>query len=325
MFTACPLMSDDEVSDYNKLHNYINTSIVDNIVYSFKAARHISEYKPLVEIHERRGDIKPLLFNVIDNFCFDNLDAVCLNKANFDRILKSAIQIYESRNIEIANKESVTADILAEYGYLINIERRKLTEDITDAEVEIFRHFLQLLSFLSDFNRCICGFSPMVIQFGMVGVVTKHLVNAIKQSMRGKWSNELIDIISDIILHDVSGRLLEDIIQYDTYLATSGNSEVKFITEFRWEKYRSAEIDMVVVKDCGCELYEIKNSDKIVKNQSRWLRNTEVINEVSRLYGKVIKRAVIYRGKSEVVNIEGTDIEYINAEGYLEGLRTGLV
>ena len=66
-----------------------------------------------------------------------------------------------------------------------------------------------------------------------------------------------------------------------------------------------------------CEIYEIKHSDKVVVEQAKHLLDEEKCSLVTRRYGEIKGKYVVYRGKNEEVG----DIQYINVEQFLSKLN----
>ena len=64
----------------------------------------------------------------------------------------------------------------------------------------------------------------------------------------------------------------------------------------------------------SCEVYEIKHSKERVPQQYRHINDHEKLAETERKYGRITKRAVLYRGDAYV---EENGVEYINVEFYL--------
>ena len=60
------------------------------------------------------------------------------------------------------------------------------------------------------------------------------------------------------------------------------------------------EYDMVIYdKNTNtCRIYEVKHSDKVVKQQSKFLRMDELNQIAENRFGKITGKYVIYRGKT---------------------------
>ena len=79
--------------------------------------------------------------------------------------------------------------------------------------------------------------------------------------------------------------------------------------------FPAGEIDMVVFdeNECTCELYEIKHSTEIAKEQYRHLVDKKKCEKIEFKYGDIKSRNVLYRGEDTVVD----GINYINITSYL--------
>ena len=118
--------------------------------------------------------------------------------------------------------------------------------------------------------------------------------------------------VAERILDEIRGRMMEDIVLLETQ--TARHDRIVFKLQFT-----IGEFDMVVVdtKAAECELYEIKHSAEVVPAQYRFLIDPEKCNAAEFRYGKIKRRAVIYRGESKLMD---NGIEYINVEEYLKAL-----
>jgi hypothetical protein len=118
--------------------------------------------------------------------------------------------------------------------------------------------------------------------------------------------------ITERILDEIKGRMMEDIVLLETKMANAEREVFKL-------QFAVGEFDMVVAdnQSLTVQVYEIKHSDKIVKEQYRHLIDKEKLAETEFRYGKIIKRAVIYRGENTTTD---DGIDYINVEDYLKSL-----
>ena len=144
--------------------------------------------------------------------------------------------------------------------------------------------------------------------------------------MQGITFGQLSDVekafVTDRILEDVRGRMLEDIILLESMKALGNNYEV-----FKY-RFASGEFDMVIYdkRERECAAFEIKHSGKCVPEQSRHLRNERLISLTTPRFGTLAGRYVLYLG-DDVDTEDG--ISYRNAEEFLKKLpdvelRSGL-
>ncbi|MCR4661770.1 MAG: ATP-binding protein, partial [Clostridia bacterium] len=87
---------------------------------------------------------------------------------------------------------------------------------------------------------------------------------------------------------------------------------------FQYRFVEGGKFDMVIYdsETNSCSIFEVKHSDKATKDQTKYLNNAEKCATVERIYGKIIEKYVLYRGRTRRV---GT-INYINVEDYLMNL-----
>jgi hypothetical protein len=144
--------------------------------------------------------------------------------------------------------------------------------------------------------------------------IAKALVYSLKQDEYFQSVSELDkEYIMAKILDDVKGRMLEDIVLLETFKAASRSQEV-----FKFKFDLRGEYDMVIYdKNTNtCRIYEVKHSDKIVEQQSRFLRMGELNEITEKRFGKIMGKYVIYRGQTQEVD----GVQYVNVEEYLNGL-----
>ena len=118
--------------------------------------------------------------------------------------------------------------------------------------------------------------------------------------------------VTERILDEIKGRMMEDIILLETAMA---HAELQvFVLQFA-----IGEFDMVTCNPVKmtCSIYEVKHSREAVPEQYRHLVDEAKLKETTRQYGDITGRYVIYNGNDHVQD----DIRYINAEEYLKQLK----
>ena len=114
--------------------------------------------------------------------------------------------------------------------------------------------------------------------------------------------------ITERILSEIRGRMMEDIVLLETILAEP--EKQVFVLQFA-----VGEFDMVTFDPASisCKLYEIKHSQEIFPGQYRHLTDEKKLRETRKQYGEIAGRFVIYNGEASVRD----DIQYLNVEEYL--------
>jgi hypothetical protein len=120
------------------------------------------------------------------------------------------------------------------------------------------------------------------------------------------------NFVTERILGEIKGRMMEDIVLLETKLANP-KKEV-FVLQFA-----IGEFDMVVFDPAAgsCEIYEVKHSTEAVAQQYRHLIDEQKCELTRHRFGPITGKYVLYRGEDMVVE---NGITYWNVEAYLMGL-----
>ena len=139
----------------------------------------------------------------------------------------------------------------------------------------------------------------------------KALVHSLaKDKLFAALSEKEKSMVSERILEEVRGRMMEDIVLLETSKSVKRHKRV-----FKLQ-FAVGEFDMAIYdpESNTCECYEIKHSNQIVPAQMRYLLDEEKLNQTSKRFGDITKRCVLYRGEDTVLE---NGIEYRNVERYL--------
>ena len=135
-----------------------------------------------------------------------------------------------------------------------------------------------------------------------------------KDELFSSLSEQEKTLVSEHILEEVRGRMMEEIVLLETFKSAKKNKRVFKLT------FSVGEYDMVIYdsKENTCECYEIKHSNQIVPAQTKYLIDEEKRNQTSKRFGNITKRCVLYRGEDTILE---NRIEYMNVENYLKGVQ----
>ena len=204
--------------------------------------------------------------------------------------------------LKIRNKERQTIEI----------------KDIHIQEITEYLKALDLLQIVYTENIPISNKKEERIIFtqsGMRFCQAQVLVYSLMQDeVFGSLTGDLRDIITEKILEDVQGRMLEDIVFLETK-RTYGSKRNVFKL-----KFASGEFDMVIQDKAKkqCEIFEIKHNKQMISTQYRHINNEEKIVLTEAQFGKVVRKCDLYRGESQVLE---NGVEYKNVEEFLKGLQ----
>ncbi len=302
---------------------YIDTAICTNIQHSLKCYQDGNHFRNLYDLYEKKeltGAINRIIENeshkfliqiFTDDFMSHDLHLLDRNLRN-DREEENRIEIFEN-----LDEASVTKNLME----ILEIKNKDLqTVQITDDHVNEIKEYLEALDLLDNCDLRAIGrklkFSENNIftQPGMRFCQAKALVHSIlKDEKFNQLSEPVKAFITERLLTTVMGHMLEDIVLLNTKRRYGKTKEVFKLY------FAAGEFDMVIYdrKKAEIECFEIKHSDEIVEDQAKHLLNEANITNTEKMYGKVIRRCVLYKGGS---GIASNGIEYKNVEEFLKGM-----
>lgn len=303
---------------------YIDTAIAQNIQHSLKCYDRGNHFRNLIDLYK-----KDELTNAINRIIEDMNQAFTVDVITRDfnsSDLGSAKDLLRREKAETKRTDSLdTFDASEVTKKLMDIlkNRNKERQSIEIKEVHIqeiteYLKALDLLQIVYTENIPISNKKEERIIFtqsGMRFCQAQVLVYSLMQDeVFGSLTGNLRDIITEKILEDVQGRMLEDIVFLETK-RTYGSKRNVFKL-----KFASGEFDMVIQDKAKkqCEIFEIKHSKQMVSTQYRHINNEEKIVLTEAQFGKVVRKCVLYRGESQVLE---NGVEYKNVEEFLKGLR----
>ena len=302
---------------------YIDTAIAQNIQHSLKCYDRGNHFRNLIDLYK-----KDELTNAINRIIEDMNQAFTVDVITRDfksSDLGSAKDLLRREKDETKRTDfldtfdaSEVTKKLMEILKIRNKERQTIEiEEVHIQEITEYLKALDLLEIVYTENIPISNKKQERIIFtqsGMRFCQAQVLVYSLMQDeVFGSLTGELRDIITEKILEDVRGRMLEDIVFLETK-RTYGSKRNVFKL-----KFASGEFDMVIQDKTKkqCEIFEIKHSKEPFPAQYRHINDEEKIFLTEAQFGKVVRKCVLYRGESEMLE---NGVEYKNVEEFLKGL-----
>ena len=304
--------------DNESTRMYIDTAICSNIQHSLKCYQDGNHFRNLYDLYEKK-ELTGAINRIIENESHKFLVQILTDDfKSHDLYLLGRNLREEEKRIEIFDnlvEGSVTKNLME----ILEIKNKDLqTVQITDEHVEEIKEYLKALDLLDECDlRAIGGklkFSDNNIftQPGMRFCQAKALVHSILKDEKFAQLSELVKtFITERLLTTVMGHMLEDIVLLDTRRRYRNRKEIFKLY------FAAGEFDMVIYdkKKAEVECFEIKHSDEIIEEQAKHLLNEDNIISTEKIYGKVIRRCVLYKGGS---GIASNGIEYKNVEEFLK-------
>jgi len=306
---------DDEAT-----RQYIDTAICKNIQHSLKCydrGNHFRHLKTLYEKDELTSAINRIIEDMNHDFTINVLTRDF--KSNDLGMAKSNLR--KERNSEKQTDVLDTMETGKAVQRLMQIleikNKENQTINIEEIHIKEIREYLKALELIeiskidtlpSDGTR---EEHVIFTQPGMRFCQAEALVKSLEDDCEFmKLDQRLQEIIKNKIIEDIQGRMLEDIVYFETKRVAKKNQDVFKL------RFASGEYDMVVYdkQTNTCQTYEVKHSQEYVPQQAKNLMDEEKSELTELRFGKITRKCVLYRGKT-LIGENG--IEYKNVEEYL--------
>ncbi len=314
---------DASFRDDESTRRYIDTAICRNIQHSLACCEgggHFRHLRPLYEAGELTGAINRIIEDMNHAFLVSVLTRDFLSHdlgLAARNLRKDRDPERRTTALDEIDTEAVTRRLMD----ILDIRNQQdQTVTITKAHVAEIKEYLAALDLIVDcpIETTEPGTEPvehiLFTQPGMRYCQAQALVHSLmKDTLFRSLSEKERRNITDRMLEEVRGRMLEDIILLETTKALGSRYKVCKL------QFASGEFDMVVYdreENC-CAAFEIKHSRQAVPEQARHLRDVEKCALTERRFGKLVGKYVLYLGERK-----GTedDIAYRNAEEFLKEL-----
>jgi hypothetical protein len=221
-----------------------------------------------------------------------------------------------SKHVKLSIDKEAVVGRLMQLLDIRNLKDQKIAIDI--AHVLEIKDYLRVLDLIIEcpFETFHPEIKPkdyvIFVQPGMRYCQAQTLVHSImKDEQFSILEKEKKDIITNRILSDVKGRMLEDIVLLETSKHLKSRYSVfKLFFEI-------GEFDMVIYdkKSHSCDIFEIKHSDEAIPAQYQHLIDEDKCSKTEFRFGQIVGRHGLYRGASHITD-DGIQSE--NVEQYLK-------
>ncbi len=311
--------SDSPFANKEKADEYLDSAIAHNIQHSLAHYQYGGHFRSLYELYEK-DELTSAINRVVEdlNHRF-TLEVIDRDFSSHDFGM-AAKNLRSDRNkptsiLDRIDKEAFTKR-LKELLEIKNKEERKV--DISPSNCVEIKEYLDALDITVDveIRHLPAGGSNLITVFTQPGLCYSQARFLIQSLLLDETFSSLsateMDFITELIISDVKGRMMEDIVILETKKAYPDKDVFKL-------QFAVGEFDMVVLdkERKSVEIYEIKHSEERVKDQYRHLVDERKLESTAFRFGDIVKRAVIYRGNDY---LETNGIEYKNVEEYLKEL-----
>lgn len=314
---------DASFRDDESTRRYIDTAICKNIQHSLSCCQDGGYFRHLQSLYEA-GELTGAINRIIEDMNHRFLIRILINTFKSHDLGSAADVLRRERDpqqrtdiLDRIDKEAVTKRLMD----LLEIRNQEdQSIGITNTHVEEIKEYLKALDLIVDVpaETIIPSAEPLenilFTQPGMRYCQAQALVHALaKDKVFASLSEQEKTMVSERILEEVRGRMMEEIVLLETFKAAKKSRRVFKLT------FSVGEYDMVIYdsRKNTCECYEIKHSNQIVPAQAKYLLDEEKLHQTSKRFGTISKRCVLYRGEDRMLE---NGIEYRNVEKYLKAL-----
>ena len=312
----------DVYSNYTKTHKYINTSITDNLIHSLEKSEGLQRYPAaLTELYENE-ELKNMIERIINRFSQD-LTVKVIRREFQSHIIGTSLNNIEAHSDTstrlVLNEAQANAIIRKALGILKNDE---MTVQIKQEHKEAVYEFLKEMDVLSSLpvyksyrgeegNRL-----EMITHPAICYNHVQYALQALQDSsvwLEGATNKQKDELIQNAY-ETACGFIMENVILSDMYhMLCKGNEvELKDVGTTSGRYYvsklghtinnRYHEVDMIIFDKQEQEtyLFEIKHSDKCIREQSTHLESQEFKDYIEEAFGPIVCSCVLYNGNTSL-------------------------
>lgn len=314
---------DASFRDDESTRRYIDTAICRNIQHSLACYEAGGHFRHLYSLYEA-GELTSAINRIIEDMNHRFLISVLTDDFRSHDLRLTAANLRKERDLEKrtdvldrVDTEAVTRRLME----LLDIRNKEEQSiGITPAHIAEIKQYLAALELIVD-----CPIETtepetkplehiLFTQPGMRYCQAQALVHVLlKDPQFSELSEYEKTRVSDRILEEVRGRMMEDIVLLETMKAADRDHRI-----FKLQ-FEVGEFDMVIYdqKENCCDIFEIKHSSTQVPLQYRHLMDEDKCRRTEKRFGTIRGRYVLYRG--EDIQMEN-GVQYRNVESYLKEL-----
>ena len=314
---------DASFRDDESTRRYIDTAICRNIQHSLACYEAGGHFRHLYSLYEA-GELTSAINRIIEDMNHRFLISVLTDDFRSHDLRLTAANLRKERDpekrtdvLDRIDTEAITRRLME----LLDIRNKEEQSiGITPAHIAEIKQYLSALELIVD-----CPIETtepetkplehiLFTQPGMRYCQAQALVHVLlKDPQFSELSEYEKTRVTDRILEEVRGRMMEDIVLLETLKAADRDHRI-----FKLQ-FEVGEFDMVIYdqKENCCDIFEIKHSSTQVPLQYRHLMDEDKCRRTEKRFGTVRGRYVLYRG--EDIQIEN-GVQYRNVESYLKEL-----
>ena len=299
--------------------DYVDSAIARNIQHSLRCYQHEGHFRSLQELYDA-GELTNSINRIVEDVNHRFTIEVLTRTFKSGDLSRSAQNLRRDRfrPTDVLDRVDIGA-VTKRLKHLLQIrDKAELSVGMGEAHRAEIKEYLDLLDLtcdidvinMSNLNARVSRtvLSQPGLRYAQASALIQSLL--LDETFRNVPIAERMSI-EKRILDEIRGRMMEEIVLLETKMARPEKQVFQL-------QFAVGEFDMVVFdpKNACCEIYEIKHSDQVAKEQYRHLLDAKKCADTEFRYGKILSKNIIYRGSTGALG----NINYLNVEEYLKGL-----
>lgn len=314
------LSENNPFETYSSSKEYIETSIVSNMIDSLQKSEGVRSYPPAItELYENK-ELENAIQRIINQYS-QTITMRALRKqfelSPFENGLKTLTKIRD--NPDLLLKSSVIGDKITNNAKkLLKIDDFKTS--VTPQHLEDIKSFLKemdvilTIPVITSYKDHTTNVNMEIISHpGMYHANLLYTINELQNN--NNWIKSVTEKQKEALIKAVyecsAGKILENFVIADIYKMLCDNKDTSlFDKTSRWyvSKFSHTvkgvfeEADLIIMDKQKKEvfLFEIKHSSELHENQSKHLESDSFIEYIKNNFGTVKDKAVLYTGKTNI-------------------------
>lgn len=320
--------------DYNSANEYIETSVVSNMINSLHKSEGVRTYPPaLTELYEN-GELENAIQRIINQYP-QKITMRALRKqfelSPFENAINTLTKI--RNNPDLFLKSVVIGERITDNARkLLKIDDFKTS--VSQQHLDDIKYFLEEMDVIltipvvtSYKNNKTDVDMELITHPGMYHANLLYTINELKKD--DNWLPKATKAQKESLLKSVyecsAGKILENFVITDIFkMLNRDNLNDLYENESRWYVSKFShnvqgvfeEADLIIFDklEKGVYLFEIKHSSEIHENQTRHLKSNSFIEYIENNFGTVKERIVLYTGKNNI----NSSIKRFNVSDFLK-------
>ena len=314
----------DCFSSYKETQNYIETSIVFNIIGSLEKSEGLKKYPPtLTEIYNN-NDLNNAIQRIINHFAQSLTVKILTEQITIHPLSTALHNLAEKGNKPgLLMRQNIDFEKINDsVAYALGIHTTR-TSPVEEKHINVLSDFLEDIGLITTIpviesfsNRTFQNDMKIISHPGMFHAIIKYTLDELQKNenwlqdvsnedrtklLESTYTSAVGDILENIVIKDIfellsNGKRVD---KDDFFGGNTGRWYVSKLSIYDKNSKRDYEADLIIFDKEKKEtyLFEIKHSKEVVEQQSKHLENERFNQYVEENFGQVKRTIVLYNGE----------------------------